>query len=415
MPNVFSSRRSALLVGAAAMALVGCNMDVKYPTVIDASTFDPSADAATLSLSAQSNLYRAIGSLVPFSGMFSQEIYSGVVRAETNDIARRVMTAGTSDVNSSLWAPLQRSIATNELAIPVLAAGASAASDINLARVYMNSGFSLELLAETFCQGAFLSDPPLTPTQVSDTAISRFLKALSVGAVAAAAGVAEGTKVVNASNVGLARAYLQKKDYVNAANAAALVPSAFVFNAVAVDDPSNRGLGNGAYVFDIGSSAIVVPDAYRALNDPRVAWKDALKKAQDTQMEYFQQLKYIGYANPIRIASGLEAQYIVAEAKLTTDPAPALALIAARRAANGQPVFTGTGTAAILAELMNQRAREFWMEAKHTGDMIRNPAATPFVGAAGSPFYKGTGTYGAATCLPVPLAETTANPNFPKS
>jgi len=49
----------------------------------------------------------------------------------------------------------------------------------------------------------------------------------------------EGTKVVNASNVGIARASLQKKDYATAASAAALVPATFVFNAVTVDDYGN--------------------------------------------------------------------------------------------------------------------------------------------------------------------------------
>jgi hypothetical protein len=319
-------------------------------------------------------------------------------------------------VNTSVWTPLQRAIATNELTIQVLVKGASAASDINLARAYMNSGFSLVLMAEHFCQGTILVGPPLTPAQVLDTAIDRFTKAVAVGAAAAAAGAAEGTKVVNASNVGLARAYLQKKVYTSAATAAAKVPASFVYNAVTVDDPSNRALGNGVFNYDL-SALMIVPDVYRALNDPRVPWKDAGKKAQDTQFQYYQQLKFPGYATPIRIASGLEASYIAAEAKLQTgDPTAALTLIAARRAANGQPPFTGTTPAAILAELMNQRAREFWLEAKHVGDLNRNPTATPFVGAAGSPFYKpAQGSYGSATCLPVPLAEVNANPNFPKS
>jgi hypothetical protein len=414
MTNGAPRRRAPLRLAVAAAALAACDMHVTYPSVIDASTFDPTADAATLSLSAQSNLYRALGSLVPFSAFFSQEAWAGVVRQESNDVARRVATAATSDVNASLWSPLQRSIATNELAIQVLAKGAAAASDINLARAYMNSGFSLELMAEHFCEGTILSGPPLTPAQVSDTAAARFARAI---AIATAAGGAEGTKIVNASNVGLARARLQKKDYAGAAAAAALVPAAFVYNAVTVDDPSNRGLGNGAYVYDIGSNSIVVPDAYRALNDPRVPWRDAGRRAQDTQLEYFQQLKYAGYNAPIRIASGLEASYIAAEARLQTgDASAATALITARRAANAQPAFTGSGSAALLAELMNQRAREFWLEAKHTGDLNRNPAATPFVGAAGTPFYKpAQGNYGTVTCLPVPLAEVNANPNFPKS
>jgi len=401
---------------ALAVALTGCSMDVEYPSVIDASQFDPTRDAATLSLSAQSNLYRAIHALVPASAYWSQEAWVGAVRQETNDIGRRIATAGNPDINSTMWSPLQRAIATNEETTEILAAGSNAASDVNLARAYMNSGFAMVLLAEHFCQGAFLVGPPLTPAQVFDSAAVRFTKAVTVGAAAAAAGTAEGTKVVNASNVGLARALLGKKEFGPAATAAALVPAAFVYNAVTVDDPSNRALGNG--VFNTDQIAVVlVPDAYRALNDPRVPWRDAGRNAQDTQFRYYQNLKYPGWATPIRIASGLEASYILAEAKLQTgDPAPALTLITARRTAGGQGPFTGTGTDAILAELMNQRARDFWLEAKHTGDFNRNPAATPFVGAAGTPFYKPTqGNFGAATCLPVPLAEVDANPNFPKS
>ena len=395
------------------IALGGCSLDVNYPSVVDASQFDPSQDAATLSLSAQSNLYRALGSLIPVSGFFSQEILVGAVRQETNDIGRRVATAGTPDINTAAWAPLQRAIATNELTIDVLSEGAGAASDINLARAYMNSGFSLVLMAEHFCQGAFLAGPPLTPEQVLDTAVARFTSAI---ATAAAATGAEATKIVNASNVGLARALLQHGDNAAAAIAAALVPAAFTYNAIAVDDATNRGLANGVFFGD-QSAIMIVPEVYRNLGDPRVPWRDAGKNAQDSQFQYFQQLKYPSFASSTRIASGLEAAYIFAEAKLHTgDSAPALAMIATQRAAAGQPAFTGTGTDAILAELMDQRAREFWLEAKHVGDWVRNPTATPYVPAAGTPFYKPVqGAFGTANCLPIPLAEINANPNFPKS
>ena len=268
-------------------------MDVINPGVIDASQFDPSGDAATLSLSAQSNFYKAYTGSAFWSAFFSGEAVPGAVRQETNDVGRRVATSSTSDVGSA-WGLLQRSLATNDLAVQALVKGPNATSDINLARAYMNAGFSLVLIAETYCQGDILVGPPLTPAQMHDSAIARFKQAVTIGGAAAAAGVAEGTKVVNASNVGIARASLQKKDYAAAIAAAALVPATFVFNAVTVDDASNRALGNGTYVYDIGSNSIVVPDAYRALNDPRVPWKDALKKAQDTGLEYYQQLKYHG-------------------------------------------------------------------------------------------------------------------------
>lgn len=417
MINALRRARRAALLTATLVAFAGCTMDVANPGVIDATTFDPTADASTLSLSAQSNLYRALGSLIPFTGFLAQEVWVGAVRAETNEIGRRVATSNTSDINADIWTPLQRAIATNELAIETLAKGTSAASDINLARAYMNAGFGLEIMAEDFCQGAFLVGPPLTPTQVGDTAIARFERALAIGGAAASAGVAEGTKVVNASNVGLARAYLQKKEYANAAAAAARVSASFVYNAIAVDDASNRGLANGVHAYDVAGNYVVVPEAYRAMNDTRVPWKDSGKKAQDTQLEYFQQLKYSGYATPIRIASGLEAQYIAAEAKLQQgDANAALALIAARRTVGGQPAFTGAGNAAILAELMDQRAREFWLEGKRLGDIIRNPTAITNFPVTGAAFYKPSmGQYGSLTCLPVPLPEVLANPNFPKS
>jgi hypothetical protein len=410
--NASRQIRTAAATLSTVLGLASCNMDVANPSVIDASTFDPNSDASLLSLSAQSNLHRAIAVMTPRSAFFSQEAWSGVVRAESNDIARRAMSAGTLDVNTVMWAPLQRSLATNELTIEILDAGPNAAADVNLARTAMNSGFSLVLLAEHFCQGAIRSGPPRTPAEMLDTAILRFTRARTVGAAVTGAGAAEGTKIVNASNVGLARAHLQKKEYAQAATAAGLVTAAFVYNAVNVDDASNRALGNSTYDYDIGGPSMVVPDAYRAMNDPRVRWQDGGRQAQDVQLRWYQQLKYTGYAAPIRIASGLEASYIVAEARLQTgDAAPALALIASRRSANGQPAFTGTD---ILGELMDQRAREFWLEAKHTGDWVRNPTATPYVAPAGSPFYKGTGaTFGNATCLPVPVAETAANPNFP--
>jgi len=415
MPTFARSLRTVVLAGLLAVPVSGCTLEVSTPTVIDASTFDPTADAAALSLSAQTNLWRAMSAVIHFGGFLSQEVIVGAIRQETNDIGRRVMTAATSDVNTNLWVPIQRAIATNELAAEVLKQGAGAASDINLARAYMNSGFSMVLLGEFFCQGTFLSGAPMTPAQILETAIDRFTQAIAIGTAVPAAN-AEGVRVVNASNVGIARARLQRGENGPAAAAAALVPAGFVYNALAVDDASNRALGNGVFAYDVGR-LIVVPEAYRNLNDPRVPWQDGGANAQDTQFRWYQQLKYTGYATPMRIASGLEASYIAAEAQLKGgNTTAALDLIAARRAANGQAAFGGTTPAEILAELMDQRAREFWLEAKKVGDMNRNPTATPYVGVAGAPFYKpAQGNYGAATCLPVPLAEVNANPNWPTS
>lgn len=410
--TMLRSMRGSALAAAIAVGVAGCDMDVTYPTVLDASQFDPTGDANTLAMSAQSLFTRAYANAIPYSGMFSEEVWVGAVRQETNDIGRRVMTAGTSDVNSALWSPLQRALATNELAIDLLGAG-EAATTVHLARAAMNSGYSMVLIAEHFCQGTIRVGPALEPEEMLDTAVTRFQRAIDVTDDLTGT---DATRILNASRVGLGRAYLQQKDYANAAAAVAGVPDDFNLNAVMIDDANNRVLGNLVYSYDFGSRLLVVPPDYRALNDPRVPWLDTGLDAQATELDYYQQRKYTGYATPIRVASGLEARYIEAEARLMGTPSStteALDLIAERRAANGQGVFAGTTQAEILAELMDQRAREFWLEAKHTGDWRRNPAATPYVAAAGTPFYKPTqGNFGDATCLPVPLAEVNANPNF---
>jgi hypothetical protein len=269
-------------------------------------------------------------------------------------------------------------------------------------------------MAEHFCEGTMLVGAPMTPAQLLDSAIVRFNRAATVAGTQTGA---EAVKIATSAKVGLARAYLQKGDNANAVTAASAVPASFVHNVVHVDDAANRGrAGNALYATTIGNT-FVVPSTYRALNDPRVQWQNRSRKAQDGVLDLYYQLKYAGYGSPVRLASGLEARYIVAEAQLKQGTTTAaLALIAERRAAGGQPAFAGGTTAEVLAELMDQRARDFWLEAKHMGDYRRNPAATPYVPAAGTPFYKSSqGNYGTLTCIPVPKEETDTNPNWPRS
>ena len=408
--------RAARVLTAGALLLVAtaCDMDVDNPTIIDADSFDPAGDATTVSMSAQTRFWNGYATLALWSGYFSGELWTGAARVETNDVGRRNITSASLDV-SPIWNAIQQGVADNHLAIGVLDDAPGAATDVNLARAYMNAGFALQLMAETFCEGVILAGPPMNEAQMLDSAVHRFSRAVAI-AGAAGAGNADAAKIVNAANVGLARARLQQKDYAAAAAAAALVPADFVHNAVRIDDTSNRALGNTLYSTGTLGTIVVVPEPYRALDDPRVPFTSAGTKAQDGILDLFRQNKFTGYGSPVRLASGLEARYIVAEARLlgSSDPAPALALIDERRAAAGQPDFAGGSNAAILAELMDQRARDFWLEAKHLGDWRRNPDATPYVAPAGAEHYM-SGVFGNATCVPVPDAERNANPNFPKS
>jgi len=398
---------SVLLVGTA----LGCDMDVINPSVIDSSAFDPTGDAETLSLSAQTDFYNAFGGAVIRGAYFAGEAWVGAVRQETNDFGRRVITSANLDINPSLWAPLCLAVATNEEVIEILSGESDAGSDINLARSLMNSGFALTLMADHFCEGVILVSPLMTVDEVLTRAIDRFEQAIVIAPVA---GGAEGTKIANASRVGIARAYLQRGDLASAIQAAAAVPSDFVFEAIHVDDPANRGRAGNPVFGSTDGRTFIVPEDYRELDDPRVPFATLDGKAQDGQLDLVIQTKYTGYGDNIRIASGLEARYIEAEARLKQGEATAaLDLIGERRAANGQDPFGGGTDEEVLSELMDQRARDFWLEGKTMGDFRRNPAASPFVPVSGTPFYKPSqGTFGTLTCIPVPNEERDANPNI---
>ena len=105
MRKVTFSMRRAAAAGVAVATLAGCSMDVKNPTVVDASTIDPLADARVFSLSAQQNFYQAFGGFINSTAYYATETWSGAVRNETNDIGRRLIvdrplrvTVGRHDV-----------------------------------------------------------------------------------------------------------------------------------------------------------------------------------------------------------------------------------------------------------------------------------------------------------------------------
>ena len=412
MRKVAFSMRRAAVAGVVLATLTGCDTDVINPAVVEASTIDPVADARVFSLSAQQNFYQAFGGFINSTAYYATETWSGAVRNETNDIGRRVIVDTNVDLSGSFWAPMQTVIGTNDQVVEGLRGTPTFNTDIAAARSSLWSGVAVGLLGEIFCEGVLHVGPSITPAQMLDSAIVRLQQAITI-----AGGLtgAEPTRIVSTARVALARAYLQKGDNANAATTAALVPATFVSSTVQVDDPQARGrLSNGVFITSSGTTQIAA-GVYRALNDPRVTSVDAGINAQDGRNRLFRQTKYTSFAAPIRVASGLEARYIVAEAQLKANGSTtaALALIAERRTAGNQPPFTGTSTAAILAELMDQRARDFWLEGKHLGDLIRNPTAAALLPPAGSPFYKPElGNFLEMKCLPIPFAERANNPNF---
>ena len=221
------------------------------------------------------------------------------------------------------------------------------------------------------------------------------------------------------------------------------MPAGFTYGQLYVDDLANRArLSNTEWQFVRDRGSILVAPPFRsvaqgglflAANDTRVPTVDGALQvpallAQDASSgTFYITLKY-GYNTTIRLASRLEADYIVQELQ---PGGPTLAFVNARRAAGGQPALAGP--AVTMTDLMDQKGFDFYLEAKRMGDFRRlnftpsmgnataggvTEAAAPvrFAPVPGTAYFKaGFAPIGTRSCWPLPQAETDNNLNHPSS
>jgi hypothetical protein len=267
-------------------------------------------------------------------------------------------------------------------------------------------------MAEAFCQGTVRGGPPLTTAQMLDLAAERLTSARDV---ATAAGGAQGTSIATAAAVGLGRALLQAGNTAAAVAAVRDVPAAFVFLLYTQDDPANRlRLGNHLWEATVDRASLVVSPEYRAAadaGDMRIQYVDTGLRAYDGFLQMYAQRKYVSWAAPYRLATGLDAKYISIEA--AGNASAMLAFVNERRAVGKQPPLSGLTGDVLLTQFLAQKSLDFWLEGRRMGDFRRHGMLVPNVIPTGATFYKpAAGPVGDDTCFPLPLAETSANSNF---
>lgn len=400
----------------ALLSLVGCGdsfFEVSDPDVLEASNIDPEADGLTLARSAFQNLVDAYGDVIVYTAWWSAEAWVGDTFPTRNEFGRRFIDDTNGTLNSEAWTPVARAASTGEQALAIT----QATGGIGAAISAFTEGYALVFMAETFCEGTVAAKPDepgpkLSTAEMLNLAIERLTTARTEALKLSGS---EASGIATASLVGIARAQLQGGQKSAAASTAAQVPASFQFDFKYVDDAANRGrVGNNVWNFTTARTSLVVPPEYRAIadaGDPRIKYDDGKRLAQDSELQFYRQLKFPGYGTSIRLASGLEARYIIEEATGTL--ASRLALINERRAANGRSAFNSSDANAVFAELMMQRALDFWLEGKKMGDYRRNGHAVPFVIPDNGQYYKpGAGTMGNQKCWPVPDAEKRTNPAF---
>ena len=407
--------RAAIAVAITA-GVAACNdfLTVKNPTVIEVNTLDPVADAPVLANSAVQNLAQAYGWLIMYSSWMAGETDVAETFPTRNEFGRRAVDPTNGSLSTDVWTPLSQAAASTYLVLDKELPTPDV--NTNYQKAHFALAWSFLFMAENFCQGTVRSGPALTVAAMLDSAIAHFSAAISIGD---AANTTDSKSMADASRLGRARAKLQKGDKTGATTDANSVPAGFSYSLQYFDDLSNRTrVGNRLWQFTADRGSIAIAPAWR-VNDPRVPQRIAPSSllpqdanyTVDRGVPYVIQDKYPGFASAIRLASKIEADYIVAEAGGT---ATQLAQIQARRAANGRPAYGGpVDAASVLAEFETQRGLEFYLEDKRLGDLVRNGAAVLFAPVPGSTYFKpGFSPVGNQTCFPLPNTETDNNPNF---
>ncbi len=402
--------KSSSMVAAVALSLAGCSdfLKVENPNTVTATDVNPVTDAGTLAASALQDFAASYGTYVVFGGIFTGELYSADVNSPGNLTSVRLVD------NTMTNGYLSSMSKARVLATKVISSlkGTPAESSVNTAKAWMVAGYSFLSLAEYFCSATVDGGPLLTTAMMLDSAVANFTKAVDIGT---AVGSAEALQIKNAALVGRARSYLFAGNKSQALTDANAVSTGFNYNLVFINDLTNiTRLGNYVWHITFNISTLSAAPAFRNMTDPRmITVPPSVNKLRpmDGVTDMWSIGKYQSYADPIRLASKIEANYIAAEAQGT---AAMLALINSRRTANNQPAYTGpTDDKAVLVEFLTQRTYEFYVEGKHMGDYRRFPNDLPFLVPAGTVYRKpNVPAYGDGKCWPISIQELTNNPNL---
>jgi hypothetical protein len=474
MSSVIQFRRwraaavAVALSGATGIAACSDFLVADNPAAIPAERL---ADSSLIELMANSS----VGSfqdvypwLSYYSAIFVDELRNHHVFFEEGLFDQRRVTPDNGTYSTFHYAPLQRarwladSLAGRIKAIE----GDSASRDLRVARTYAFAGYGLIMLAEYLCEAPISSageryTKPFSSEEIFKLAEMRFDSALKIAAASrdANAKVTSGPSatiaqryvlgadsVKNLALVGMARSALGRNDKAKAISFAQQVTAIgttgdfeyrLYYNnntALALTNFYQDRLSGGAGVTTgsvsgtpfIGLDDSRVPHPLNATGQPlaEVATGGSFVVPNaGPSFSVFNNTKTgadFTYNTAIRLASLLEARYIIAEAGgasgNNTGGVSNIAFIESRR--TGFPSSTAqtpTTAANYMDNLIDQRRRDFFLDGHRMGDLRRWKKFNNIdLWPKGSFFGSATVTYGDQMCWPLNTAEISNNPLVPK-
>ncbi len=430
-----NQRSTRMRLGIAAAALlslvVACEtvknpLDVETSSRIPAENVESPSNAQLLVDGAVADFECAFASYVIQSAtvgeefIYAQQTADRVPSDRRNTLPTDPRYATNSCTGLGIYAPLQTARSSADNVLNFLKGWTDAQVSTNrsalIASASAYSGYSYLLLGEGFCSLAFSRvnadrtidyGGEISRDSTFKIAIARFTE--SIAAATASPTTANTTSIQRMAYLGRARARLNTGDYAGAKADAQQIPAGYVRNSTysATVGRRNNLIFNDNSLTSTSSS---VGEPYRSMTgDPRVPVLQGTSTSSSGIRHYYQ-TKYLSVADPIPLAKYQEAQLIIAEAEIRAGNLPgALPILAAERTRGSQPAFTGVTQAQYLAELVDQRRRELFLESHHLEDIIRlNIQVQP---AAGTPYHFG-GTYGSQICFPLPASERLNNPKI---
>jgi hypothetical protein len=379
---------------------------VELPGATTADALDDPAFAVLLTNSVQGEFESAYDGYVQNSAHLAGELIGGFVEAGGAEWQQRNISEASSDYVSAAYTPMSTARALADDVIKRLEGWTDqqvANRGRLLGRNYLYAGFNYLMFAESMCSAAFDLGPEVMPPAIFALAKDRFTKAIQL---ATTAGDAE-TK--NAANAGLARALLALGESQAALAAAQQVPAGFRKDVTRSSAAGSRR--NSIFVNINQNRRMSVDPHYWNLTwmnvpDPRVSVVNSGARTTDGVTQLWRQQKYGSDSAPYRLASYTDAQFIIAEIQ---GGQTAVTIINALHTAAGLPPYAGGTAAAIKAQLVEERRREYFLEGRRFGDLRRYGGFAEFT--------KGTHpftpiTFGGVECFPLPNVERFNNPTL---
>jgi len=389
---------------------------------------NPSSFQARL-VGAQADFFFAYDMAIAWQGLYTDELYDPGNSVEQRRVLPSNATIGAVDEApegiDGLWTPMQRAaFVTNDLQGDIKAGNfpeqvPTPERSPQLARVSLFAGYTKIILADLFCALAFGGDgPELTPAETYQQAVEDFTEAIE----------AENAdpEIQNAAYVGRARAHLQLGNDQQAVEDAEAVPRGFEYAPNAFSTNSQREQ-NDLWNMLTDSQRFTVDPRFRSMvvdntdtPDPRVeVFQDPEDPfGIDGSTPQYQAQKYSSPTSPIRVASWVEAQYIIAEVE---GGQTAVDIINDVRDVQGiSETFSSNDDVEIRNKVMDERRRALFLEGQRMGDLrrYRDTFGADTLPEEGR-FPTGEdvdidppGEYQDGVCFPLPDAERENNPGI---